>query len=151
MSNRHTVTKRHRRQKSPKRVNHSAETMAALRRLAEAAKAKARADARALALAGGGASDAAASGSGTGHAAVVLQLNLTPGDADRLLPVLGGAVRQPGDDDRPQLTAVDGGYALRADGRGGESDGVRGTSRAGIDPVRAVLPHRDPVVEVERA
>jgi hypothetical protein len=40
MANRHTVTKRNRRQKSPKRVNYSEQTMLALRKLAEAAKAK---------------------------------------------------------------------------------------------------------------
>jgi len=40
MSNRHTVTKRHRRQKSTKRINHSEQTMAALRQLKEAAKPK---------------------------------------------------------------------------------------------------------------
>jgi hypothetical protein len=42
MSNRHTVTKRNRRQKSAKRVNYSEQTMAALRRLEEAAKRKAK-------------------------------------------------------------------------------------------------------------
>jgi hypothetical protein len=40
VANRHTVTKRNRRQKSSKRVNYSEQTMAALRKLAEAAKAK---------------------------------------------------------------------------------------------------------------
>ena len=40
MANRHDVTKRHRRQKSAKRVNHSEKTTAALRKLAEAEKAK---------------------------------------------------------------------------------------------------------------
>ena len=40
MSNRHTVTKRNRRQKSTKRVNYAARTMAALRQLEEAAKPK---------------------------------------------------------------------------------------------------------------
>jgi hypothetical protein len=42
MSNRHTVTKRNRRQKSPKRVNYSEQTMAALKRHEEAAKLKAK-------------------------------------------------------------------------------------------------------------
>jgi hypothetical protein len=42
MANRHTVTKRNRRQKSAKRVNHSEQTMAALRKLAEASKEKAK-------------------------------------------------------------------------------------------------------------
>jgi hypothetical protein len=42
MSNRHTVTKRHRRQKSAKRVNYSEQTTTALRKLEEAAKPKAK-------------------------------------------------------------------------------------------------------------
>ena len=42
MANRHNVTKRNRRQKSAKRVNHSEQTMAALRKLAEAEKGKAK-------------------------------------------------------------------------------------------------------------
>lgn len=42
MANRHTVTKRNRRQKSAKRVNYSEQTMTALRKLAEAAKEKAK-------------------------------------------------------------------------------------------------------------
>ncbi len=42
MSNRHSVTKRNRRQKSTKRVNYSERTMAALRQLKEAAKPKAK-------------------------------------------------------------------------------------------------------------
>ncbi len=40
MANRHSVTKRNRRQKSAKRVNYSAQTTAALKRLEEAAKPK---------------------------------------------------------------------------------------------------------------
>ena len=42
MANRHSVTKRNRRQKSAKRVNHSEKTMAALRKRAEAEKEKAK-------------------------------------------------------------------------------------------------------------
>jgi hypothetical protein len=42
VANRHTVTKRNRRQKSAKRVNYSEQTTAALRKLAEAAKEKAK-------------------------------------------------------------------------------------------------------------
>ena len=42
MANRHTVTKRNRRQKSGKRVNYSEQTAHALRKLAEADKAKAK-------------------------------------------------------------------------------------------------------------
>jgi len=42
VANRHTVTKRNRRQKSAKRVNYSEQTMAALRKLAEAPKEKAK-------------------------------------------------------------------------------------------------------------
>ena len=38
MSNQHSVTKRHRRQKSEKRVDYSARTMAAVKRLEEAAE-----------------------------------------------------------------------------------------------------------------
>ncbi len=38
MSNQHSVTKRHRRQKSEKRVDYSARTMAAVKQLEETAK-----------------------------------------------------------------------------------------------------------------
>jgi len=38
MSNQHSVTKRHRRQKSEKRVDYTAGTMAAVKQLEEAAK-----------------------------------------------------------------------------------------------------------------
>ncbi len=38
MSNQHSVTKRHRRQKSEKRVDYSARTMAAVKQLEEAAE-----------------------------------------------------------------------------------------------------------------
>ena len=42
MANRHNVTKRNRRQKSAKRVNHSEKTMASLRKHADAQKEKAK-------------------------------------------------------------------------------------------------------------
>ncbi len=42
MANRHTVTKRNRRQKSAKRINYSQQTMIALRKLADAAKEQAK-------------------------------------------------------------------------------------------------------------
>jgi hypothetical protein len=42
MANRHTVTKRNRRQKSAKRVNYAHQTAVALRKLAEADKEKAK-------------------------------------------------------------------------------------------------------------
>jgi len=40
MSNQHSVTKRHRRPKSPKRADYTARTMAAVKQLEQAAKLK---------------------------------------------------------------------------------------------------------------
>ena len=42
MSNQHSLTKRHRRQKSEKRIDYSAKTMAAVKLLEQAAKLKAK-------------------------------------------------------------------------------------------------------------
>jgi hypothetical protein len=42
MSNQHSVTKRHRRPKSPKRLDSTAKTMAAVKELEQAAKKKER-------------------------------------------------------------------------------------------------------------
>lgn len=114
-------------------------------------QAKAKAEAAAVAVAGGGASDASSTGSGEGHAAVILQLNLAPGDADRFLPLVGSAMRQSGDYDEPAIASGDHRLAVRADGPSGQPDRIPGLGRP-VDPaVRSVLPDRLQAVDVTPA